>query len=424
MKTTLQLILLTICLLGLSGCVVTKAEDTGDITFNNPKADGRLKIFTTKQCIITPNSTQKKESAFGSLILASLAKTAITESFSAINDYAIKKATADSEGKTFTTYNNSFMYESVITRPENKLHKVAISTSLNAGCITILKESDKPIQSSQWLDAFVKKMSVPREHITKIFSDNQVGNAPLFLFQAAIIFYKDFGVYEVQPSILNYMSPLGGSKVKNGKDLAITIEISAPGSADKPALQFSYDFKDINANELFVSEHLSSYGSMFYEMVPYNSELKLMLGKVNAVNNASIINAQFIETVKIKLKDTLSDIENEKCNTQSKDDKCKALIKQEDTLETQIRTAEHELRVINKKGEDLKRGIGDKAKKASPINLKASVTEVGDVNKFWEVVAKFTGGLKDDVKTYATAKYNKITDTYTEEEEITDSNNK
>lgn len=425
MKITIKMALIFTLFAVITSCSHMKQRKPKHTTatINDPKAPHRLVTFMSERCLITPKSKYTKESVLGSLILASLAKTAINTTFTAINDYATKKATADSEGKTFVANNNGFVYKGALLRPvDDKPANFAIKTSLNMGCISILKESKKAITESKWKEAFVRKLSIPEKDINELLSENSIDNAPDFFFQANIIFHKDFGVYEIKPALLNYMSSLGGSKVSDGKDLAIIVEVSEPGKADKPALQFSYDFKDVNATELYTEYHLTPYGSMFYTMVPYNQEFTATLAKIDAINTSFDQRQRFIKNTNLTLTDTDTSIATLKCDNGGDAKKCKALKDTKASLTEQIKVARRELAEIVKQRANLKKSIGTKPKLASPVNIKASVTEVGDVNKFWEVVAKFTGTLQEDVKTYATAKFNRITDTYTEAEKITDSN--
>lgn len=409
----LKLLTVNICfILCLTACAsTTESNDkSGGYTISKIDTPADLIVLTDGQCLLAPISkeTASTESAeILALLAATLVEAAVTKGFEAFNEYAIAKATEDTEGKTFTA---NTIASAVTTSVKTVDNKLVSDSKLDIGCITVIKESKATLTDSDWIDKMEEKTSLGQK-IGGILKSNQITHIPSLFFQIGISNSIDRTSYIVEPVILSYMHRLGAKKSSKDMDIAITIEISEPGKSDSPSLQLVFTYKDLKPQQVYLNDTKSFYSQTAYPALKSDTLLSKELTQASALNT-TLANAQSEQsTAQATYKALCSD------DTAKQEEKCKTLKETLTKKELAVKAASTEIL-------DFEQDFNSSGRTTSNlVNIKATVTEVGDVDKFWKALAFTSETLQPTIEEYVQTKSKEVTKNYTTEEQITNSNN-
>lgn len=389
------------------------AVSVPDIVVANPKYP--LHLATSERCIADPNKNGVPESV-GGVLVATLAQHAITTSFGAIKTWAVNKATVDTKAKTFSTTRPLFFYESSIDiENDDPINPIVLKNTKKLSCLTLYVPGDK---HSQDFDAWISYVSNKAKIICTGCNDElktellglAITATPQVLYQLKIEEAGD-GVHAIyKPELLFYGQRLGVSKSSKDMDLSFIVEMLNP--ADGKALsQFAVNFKDLKPGTLYLREQLTSSEQKAVLLpAPQKviADIIASTSKINSDYNALVAKHKH-EVDKYKKFCEGTEKEDPKVCKKIENDRAlnRLQLDRQESLKTEF-------------VDDFSVKAGEKGFIASNLmNVKASVSEVGDVSQFWNAVAGALGALEAPVKEYAQERYNKLSGN-TQEQEIAD----
>lgn len=402
--------LLCTTLVACSNGVNSKAsEQHQEVSLKRVESANALHVFGSKSCLVSTDDydSPKKESIL-TILGATLAQSAINSGLSAFSDYATKKATADTEGKTFTTTGVTHALTTTVVKNPNS-GDILTKPILNIGCITIVKESKTPLNDSNWIKELEEITDTI--DITETLQDEGINikYVPSLFYQFHLRTDIDNSWYVAEPALLSYIERIGVSKSSDDMDLVLTVELSTPGAEDKPTHKFVFDYKNLKPMQVYTNKNKEFATQKAYPRLAADGDVKKSIKKAILLNTALANTKKQIEDIKLHV--------TEFCVGDKETDECKGYKKS-------VAEKNVALKIVQRDIENYINSYGDQGSRPSTlINMKASVTEVGDVNKFWQALAFASKELKEPVKTYVKSKYDDITDTYTTDEKIADSNN-
>jgi len=411
--TKIKMIIFLPLIISLSACVTTqskkKSVNLKNVSLSLSTNAVPLRVITTKTCLIEEIDGRNETPGILAVLGATFAQSAIKSGLTAINTHATKKATADTKGVTYSARSTTNAFS--ITSTVNNNGFIQISPSNLLGCITIIKESKTDLTVSDWAEKLAgvdEDGELQQSDIMELLNKNNINKVPEVFFQFRLSANGD-GTYVVQPALLNYVQRLGVSKKSNDMDLSFNVEISELGKMDKPSLIFTFDFKELRPLQVYLRDSIEHGRNIVVPQMLPSNKIRVHMAKAKEFNDTLSKTRRQLEMI----------VSKQAVYCANKDYKKECVAMKKSQLDKNI-----ELGFVTR---DIKKFMEDTNNnstiKGTLINIKASVTEVGDVNKFWEIVAYATAELKTPIEAHVSKKYTDFTDEYTTEEKITDSNN-
>ena len=375
----------------------------------NPKHP--LHIVASDRCI--QEEDNKEFESFGSIVAATLVQHAITSGFSALKSYATEKATADTKARTFSSIKPVYLYQSKfsLAAPDKP---IVYDRSKSLSCLTFyVPGSSEKAGYEEWVDALYSKLTEQCDDCKKklenyLEKDLGLSRKPKAMYQLELVTTGDKRYVIYKPNFLYYGERLGVSKSSNDMDLSMIVELLNP--ADRKVWhQFSVDFKDVKPNTYYLSKELAASTQVAMSAIAPEKALSDLVVSAKTINDTYSKTTEDLVVEKEKFKKF--------CEGEDIDEKaCKALSKKIVTLEiSQARQKILKMGFVNK----MKSYAGEDTGTipSNMANIKASISEVGDVSKFWKVIADGLGAVEQPVKDYAQERYNVISGN-TEESDI------